>query len=97
MTKDRSPVLPNLPTTGEQGSTCRPIPGAQLLLPKGAPPAWSRKLNEAAVAGHQYAIVQERMKAWARRSPSLTRRARMLGKFIESESRNGKRRSRRAE
>ena len=39
MTKDRSPVLPNLATNGRTGhSTYRPIPGARCFCRKARPP-----------------------------------------------------------
>src|SRR3974390_227544 len=50
MTKDRSPVLPNLPTTGEQGLDVQAYTWSALFLPKGAPADVVKKLNEAAVA-----------------------------------------------
>ena len=49
MTKERSPVLPNLPTTGEQGLDVQAYTWSALFLPKGAPADVVKKLNEAAV------------------------------------------------
>jgi tripartite-type tricarboxylate transporter receptor subunit TctC len=62
MTKGRSPALPNLPTTGEQG-----FPGMEaytwnaLFLPKGTPPAIVQKLHDAAVAAVETPSVKERL------------------------------------
>jgi tripartite-type tricarboxylate transporter receptor subunit TctC len=46
MTKNRSPALPNLPTTAEQGSTgIEAYTWSAIFLPKGAPEAVVKKLN----------------------------------------------------
>ncbi len=62
MTKDRSPVLPNLPTTGEQGLDVQAYTWSALFLPKGAPADVVMKLNAAAVGAIDTPSVQERMK-----------------------------------
>src|SRR5947209_1149717 len=49
MTKDRSPVLPDLPTAGEQGVDVLAYTWSALFLPKGAPDLVIKKLNAAAV------------------------------------------------
>jgi tripartite-type tricarboxylate transporter receptor subunit TctC len=86
MTKDRSPVLPNLPTTGEQGLDVQAYTWSALLLPKNAPPAVVKKLNEAAVAAINTPSVQERMKALGATvaKPDQTS-PEWLGNFIQSE------------
>jgi len=64
MTKQRSPVLPNLPTTAEQGT-----PGLEaytwsaLFLPKGAPAEIVNKLNNAVVQALKTPAVRERLEA----------------------------------
>ena len=67
MTKDRSPVLPNLATTGEQGLDVQAYTWSALFLPKGAPADVVKKLNEAAVGAIATPSVQERL-ATARRN-----------------------------
>src|SRR5262249_59253291 len=52
MTKDRSPVLPNLATTGEQGTDVQAYTCSALFLPKGAPADVVKKLNDAPVAAN---------------------------------------------
>ena len=47
MTKERSPVLPNLATTVEQGLDVQAYTWSSLFLPKGAPADVVKKLNEA--------------------------------------------------
>lgn len=86
MTKDRSPVLPNLATTGEQGLDVQAYTWSALLAPKGTPPAVIRKLNEAAVAAINTPSVQERMKGLGATvaKPDQTS-PEWLGTFIESE------------
>ena len=42
MTTERSPVLPNLPTTGSRVSTCRPIPGTRCICRRARRPTSSR-------------------------------------------------------
>ena len=47
MTTERSPVLPNLPTTREQGLDVQAYTWNALYLPKGAPADVVKKLNDA--------------------------------------------------
>ena len=49
MTKDRSPVLPNLATTGEQGTDVQTYAWTALFLPKSTPDAIVQTLNKAVV------------------------------------------------
>jgi len=87
MTKDRSPVLPDLPTALEQGT-----PGVEaytwnaIFLPKGVPADIVKKLNDAAVAAMNTPAVKDKMQALGamvvapdRRSPEY------LDKFLKSE------------
>ena len=62
MTKNRSPVLPNLATTGEQGLDVQAYTWSALFLPKGAPADIVKKLNAAAAGAVETPSVQERMK-----------------------------------
>jgi len=86
MTKERSPVLPNLATTGEQGLDVQAYTWSALFLPKGAPADVVKKLNEAAVATIETASVQERLKGLgATVARKDQQSAAWLGKFVESE------------
>ena len=86
MTKERSPVLPNLPTTGEQGLDVQAYTWSALFLPKGAPDAVVKKLNAAAIEAINTPAVQERMKslgATVARADQQT--PQWLGSFVKSE------------
>ena len=98
MTKERSPVLPNLPTTGEQGLDVQAYTWSALFLPKGAPADVVKMLNEAAVAAIETPSVQERLgRPWRhRRQEGRSRPAMARQVSSRAKSRNGKRRSRRA-
>jgi tripartite-type tricarboxylate transporter receptor subunit TctC len=87
LTKDRTPVLPNVPSAQEQG-----LAGVDvnvwyaLFAPKGTPAAVVRKLHDAAVAAMETPSMQKALKdigatvvAPERRSPEYLRR------FVESE------------
>ncbi len=86
MTKQRSPILPNLATSGEQGLDVQAYTWSALFLPKGAPDPIVKKLNSAAIAAINTPAVKERLQglgaATARpdeQSPEF------LGKFVKSE------------
>ena len=86
MTKDRSPVEPNLPTTLEQGLDVQAYTWNAIYLPKGAPADVVKKLNETAIAAMTTPAVQERLQSLGamvvapdRRSPEY------LGKFTAEE------------
>ena len=97
MTKDRSPVLPNLATTGEQGLDVQAYTWSSLFLPKGAPADVVTVLNKAAVGAIETASVQERLQSSVPPSPRRTSRARPgSASSSRAKSKNGKRRSRRA-
>ena len=87
MTKERSPVLPNLPTAAEQG-----LPGLEaytwsaVFLPKDAPDDVVKKLNEAVVQSLETPAVKERLEGMGvtvatpeRRSPEY------MAQFVRSE------------
>jgi tripartite-type tricarboxylate transporter receptor subunit TctC len=63
MTKARSPVLPNLATTLEQGSDVQAYTWNAIFLPKGAPADVVKKLNDAAVQAMDTPAVKERLQA----------------------------------
>jgi tripartite-type tricarboxylate transporter receptor subunit TctC len=61
MTKERAAVLPDLPTTLEQGTDVQAYTWSAIFLPKGAPDAVVQKLNSAIVQAMKSPSVQERM------------------------------------
>ena len=86
MTKNRSPVLPNLATTGEQGLDVQAYTWSALFLPKGAPADVVKKLNTAAVGAIETASVQERLKGLGATPATKDQQsAKWLGDFVKSE------------
>ena len=86
MTKDRSPVLPNLATTGEQGLDVQAYTWSSLFLPKGAPADVVKKLNAAAVGAIETPSVQERLqKLGATVAKKDQQSPQWLGEFVKSE------------
>ena len=86
MTKDRSPVLPNLATTGEQGLDVRAYTWSALFLPKGAPADIVDALNKAAIGAIETPSVQERLaKLGATVATNDQQSAKWLGDFVKSE------------
>lgn len=61
MTADRSPVLPNLQTTKEQGLDVQAYTWNAIYLPKGAPADVVKKLHDAAVKAMDDAGVKDRL------------------------------------
>jgi tripartite-type tricarboxylate transporter receptor subunit TctC len=87
MTKERSPVLPNLPTAAEQG-----FPGLEaytwsaIFMPKGAPPNTVKKLSDAMSEALDTPAVRERLETSGVNIPSKDRRsAEFMGQFVRSE------------
>jgi tripartite-type tricarboxylate transporter receptor subunit TctC len=87
MTKERSPALPNLPTTAEQGS-----PGLEaytwsaIFLPKGAPDAIVKKLSGAIVQAINTPAVKEALAKTGAQVVSNDRATpEYLGKFVKDE------------
>src|SRR4029079_8254298 len=87
MTKERSPALPNLPTTAEQGS-----PGIEaytwsaLFLPKDAPEAVVKKLNNAAIEAANTPTVKDALaKAGAQVVSKERSTSAYLGQFVKDE------------
>jgi tripartite-type tricarboxylate transporter receptor subunit TctC len=86
MTKDRSPVLPNLATSGEQGLDVQAYTWSALFLPKGAPADVVKKLNEAAVGAISTPAVQERLATLGATVAGPNERSpQWLGDFVKSE------------
>jgi tripartite-type tricarboxylate transporter receptor subunit TctC len=87
MTKERSPVLPDLPTGLEQGvSGLEAYTWSAVFLPKGAPPAVVNKLNAAVAQVLDTPAVRDKLEgmgvmlaAPARRSPAY------MADFVRSE------------
>jgi tripartite-type tricarboxylate transporter receptor subunit TctC len=85
--KDRSPIVPNLPTAHEQG-----LPSIEVyywdafFLPKATPPAIVQKLHDATVAAMNTPLVQERLKTLGATVVAPERRSQeYLRKFVASE------------
>jgi len=86
MTKERSPVLPNLATTGEQGLDVQAYTWSALFLPKNAPADVVKRLNEAAVSAISTPEVQDRLsKLGATVAAANERSPQWLGDFVKSE------------
>jgi tripartite-type tricarboxylate transporter receptor subunit TctC len=86
MTKERSPVLPDLATTVEQGLDVQAYTWSSLFLPKGAPADVVKKLNEAAVGAIATPSVQERLaKLGATVAAPNERSPQWLADFVKSE------------
>ncbi|TMJ01090.1 MAG: tripartite tricarboxylate transporter substrate binding protein BugD [Alphaproteobacteria bacterium] len=86
MTKERSPVLPDLPTTGEQGLDVQAYTWSALFLPKGASDAVVRRLNAAAVEAIKTPALQERMKSLGATVARADQQGPgWLGAFVKSE------------
>jgi len=86
MTKDRSPVEPNLPTALEQGLDVQAYTWNALYLPKGAPADVVKKLNEATVAAMTTPAVHDRLQSLGAMIVAPERRTpEYLGKFTADE------------
>ena len=86
MTKERSPVLPNLPTGLEQGVNVEAYTWSALFMPKGAPADAVKKINDAAVAAITTPAVQEKLQGLGMTVASKDRQSPdYLGKFVRSE------------
>jgi tripartite-type tricarboxylate transporter receptor subunit TctC len=87
MTKQRSPVLPNLPTAAEQGvAGLEAYTWSAVFLPKGAPEAVVDKLNQAIVQAAKAPEVRERLLAMgAEVAPPDQMTPRYLGTFVKNE------------
>jgi tripartite-type tricarboxylate transporter receptor subunit TctC len=87
MTKERSPVLPNLPTAAEQGvKDLEAYTWSAVFLPKGAPADVVKKLNEAVVKSLETPAVKERLEAMGVTVASPERRSpEYMAQFVRSE------------
>ena len=87
MTKERSPALPDLPTTAEQGSSgIEAYTWSAIFLPKGASPDVVKKLNGFVVAAMKTPTVKESLaKAGAQVVSDDRATSQYLGTFVKSE------------
>ena len=86
MTKDRSPVLPNLPTTLEQGLDVQAYTWNAIFLPKGTPADIVKKLHDATVAAMDTPTVKDRLQGLGAMIVSSDRRSpEYLGSFVKNE------------
>ena len=86
MTKTRSSVEPNLPTTVEQGLDVQAYTWNAIFLPKGAPEAVVKKLNSAIVEAIKTPAVRERLEGFGAQIVSDDRTTpEYLGQFVKSE------------
>ena len=86
MTKERSKALPNVPTALEQGTELEAYTWNAIFLPKGAPQAVVKKLNEAAVETIKTPAVRERLEGMGAQLVSDDRASpEFLAEFVKSE------------
>jgi tripartite-type tricarboxylate transporter receptor subunit TctC len=86
LTKERSPVLPNVPTAIEQGFEVEAYTWNAFFLPKGTPDAIVRKLNHATVEAMKTPAVREKLENAGLKFVSDDRTTReYLTKFVQSE------------
>ncbi len=86
MTTERSPVLPNLPTTKEQGLDVQAYTWNAIYLPKGAPADVVKKLHDAAVEAMNSDSVKERLQSLGAMIVAKDRQSpEYLGKFTADE------------
>jgi tripartite-type tricarboxylate transporter receptor subunit TctC len=87
MNKVRSPVLPNVPTTLEQGLNAEAYTWDAIFLPKGAPQAIVTKLHDAALQAMHTPLVKERLEALGAQVVSDDRATpQYLAGFVKSET-----------
>lgn len=86
LTKERSPVLPNVPTAIEQGFDVEAYTWNAFFLPKGTPRAIVEKLNKATVDAMKTPAVREKLESAGLRFVSDDRTTpEYLAKFVTSE------------
>jgi len=86
MTAERSPVLPNLATTREQGLDVQAYTWNALFAPKGTPADVVKKLNDAMVAAMETPAVKDRLQSIGAQIVAPDRRTpAYLGKFVPEE------------
>jgi tripartite-type tricarboxylate transporter receptor subunit TctC len=86
MNDTRSPVLPDVPTTVEQGLDLKAYTWNALFLPKATPEAIAKKLNNAALQTIHTPTVKDRLEALGAQVVSDERATpEYLGRFVRSE------------
>ena len=87
MTKERSPVLPDLPTAAEQGvKDLEAYTWSAVFLPKGAPADVVKKLNDAVVQALDTPVVKERLETMGVTvAPPERRTPEYMAQFVRSE------------
>jgi tripartite-type tricarboxylate transporter receptor subunit TctC len=86
LTKERSPVLPNVPTAIEQGFDVEAYTWNAFFLPRGTPAAIVQKLNRATVAAMKTPDLREKLEGAGLKFVSDDRTTpEYLAKFVESE------------
>jgi tripartite-type tricarboxylate transporter receptor subunit TctC len=86
MTKERSPVLPDLPTAAEQRSNVEAYTWSAIFLPKGAPEAIVGKLSAAIIAAAKTPAVRERLQTMGAQVVADDRMTpQYLASFVKSE------------
>ena len=84
--KERSPVLPNLPTAIEQGLDAEAYTWSAVFLPKNVPARIVKKLNEAVTKSLETPAVQERLEAMGVTVASPERRSpEYMAQFVRNE------------
>jgi tripartite-type tricarboxylate transporter receptor subunit TctC len=82
----RSPALPNLPTAAEEGTNVVAYTWNAIFLPKGAPPAIVKTLNDAALAAMHTPAVRNRLEGLGAVIASDNEATpQYLGDFVKSE------------
>ncbi len=86
MTKDRSPVFPDLPTAAEQGLDVQAYTWNAIFMPKGAPAEAVQKINAAALAAMKTPAVRDRLQGLGASIVADSRATpQYLGTFLKSE------------
>ena len=86
LTKERSPVLPDVPTAIEQGFAIEAYTWNAFFLPKGTPEAIVQKLNRATVKAMKTPAVREKLESAGLKFVSDDRTTpKYLAKFVQSE------------
>jgi tripartite-type tricarboxylate transporter receptor subunit TctC len=86
LTRQRSPVMPNVPTAIEQGFDVEAYTWNAFFLPKGTPDAIVQKLNWATIEGMKTPAVREKLESAGLIFVSDDRTTpEYLSKFVESE------------
>ena len=85
--KTRSPALPNLPTAEEQGTKVEAYTWNAIFLPKGAPEAVVKRLNDAARQAMKSSTVRDRLSSLgAQIAPDANATPQYLAQLVKSET-----------